>query len=406
MTGPLAGIRVIEWAAFHNGPAAGYMLGDLGAEVIKVEPPVTGDPCRGVQSMFDMAMTLPEGRNVQFETANRNKKSIVLDLTKEKGREVLYKLVARSDVFFTNYRKSVARKLGMDYETLRQYNPRLIYATNSAYGSEGPWGERRGFDPVAQALSGAMFAVGDRDDPEPHMISGGIFDQAGATLLVYGILAALVARERMGVGQELECSLLGAAVHLQAITVNSQLWRGRPMPRHSRTRARSPMSNIYRCADGKWLLLTEPQSDRFWHDFCRALGIEHLEKDPRFENSEARKRNYAELNPLLERIFATRTRDEWLEIFRPYDFAYTPIYDFDEMVAEPQIQKNQYIVDFDHPVLGRTKTIGFPVKFSQTPAEIRSCAPAFGQHTEEVLLEVAGYTWDDIAALKEEGVIP
>ena len=404
MAGPLDGIRILEWAMYHNGPAAGYMLGDLGAEVIKVEQPVTGDYCRGVQSMFDSAMTLPGGGNVQFETANRNKKSMVLDLQQDAGRQVLYRLVQTADVFFTNFRKSVAQKLKVDYATLKPHNPRLIYATNSAYGTNGEWAEKRGFDPVAQALSGAMWMFGDRDDPEPSMAVGGIFDQTGATLLAYGILAALLARERTGVSQEIECSLLGGGVHLQAININAFLWRGRGMARHSRKRSRSAMSNYYRCADGKWLLFTEPQSERFWHDFCTALNIPEVETSPKFATADARRDNYPEINSIVENVMATRTRDEWVRVFRDYQFAHAPIYDYAEAAQEPQVLNNEYLVEMEHPTMGRVKAVGFPVKFAQTPARIQGPAPEFGQHTEQVLLDT-GYTWEDIARLREQGAL-
>lgn len=405
MEGPLHGIRLIEWAMYHNGPAAGYMLGDLGAEVIKVEQPVTGDYCRGVQSAFDALMSLPDGKNCQFETANRNKKSVVLDLRTEEGRAILYRLVEKSDVFFTNFRKSVAQRLKADYATLSQHNPKLIYATNSAYGTIGPFSENRGFDPVAQALSGAMWMFGDRDDPEPSMAVGGIFDQTGATLLAYGILAALLARERTGIGQEIECSLLGGGVHMQAININAFLWRGRGMARHSRKRSRSAMSNYYHCKDGKWILLTEPQSERFWHDFCEATGIQELEHDPRFSTPDARKENHAEHIAIMDRVFVTKTRDEWVTVFQNYEIAYAPIYDYTEMAQEPQVLNNQYLVETEIPGLGKVKTVGCPVKFSKTPAAIQGPAPQFGQHTEEVLTEIAGYSWEEVARFREQGTL-
>ncbi|MDP6100376.1 MAG: CoA transferase [Dehalococcoidia bacterium] len=404
MAGPLEGIKILEWAMYHNGPAAGYMLGDLGAEVIKIEQPVTGDYCRGVQSMFDSGMGIPGGGNAQFETANRNKKGIILDLHQESGRQVLYKLVETADVFYTNFRKSVAQKLKVDYASLKQHNPKLIYADNSAYGNNGQWSGKRGFDPVAQALSGAMWMFGDRDDTEPSMAVGGIFDQTGATLLAYGIMAALLARERTGVAQEIECSLLGGGIHMQAINVNAHLWRGRGMARHSRKRARSTMSNYYKCADDKWMLLTEPQSERFWHDFCTALNMPEVETHPKYATPDARKENYAEMNSIVENVFATKTRQEWLDILGQYQFAHAPIFDYDEMSEDPQVLGNEYLVEMDHPTMGKVKTLGFPVKFSETPARIQSPAPEFGQHTEDVLLE-AGYSWEDIAVLRERGAL-
>jgi crotonobetainyl-CoA:carnitine CoA-transferase CaiB-like acyl-CoA transferase len=389
----------------HNGPATAYMLGDLGAEVIKVEPPVTGDYQRGVQSTYDVLMTLPGGYNAAFETANRNKRSIVIDLNNSTGRSVLYRLVEKSDVFITNFTKRVIKKLEIDYDTLRKYNQSIIYASTTAYGGEGPMSDNRGYDPVAQALSGAMWSFGDRDSPEPSLAVGSIFDQIAATLLAYGILAALVHRERTGVGQAVESSLLAGGIHIQAQNLNTFLWRGRAMARFSRKRCRNPLTNYYKCADGKWILLSEPQSAKYWHSICVALGIERLENNPRYNTVEVRRQNHAEFISILDEVFSQRSRKEWLDIFGKYDFAYSPIYDYEEVASSPQTLMNEYIVDMEHPALGKLKTVGFPVRFSQTPAAIQCAAPEFGAHTETVLTEIGGYSWDDIALLREEGAL-
>ncbi len=258
---------------------------------------------------------------------------------------------------------------------------------------------------VAQAVSGAMWLFGDRDFPEPSVAVGSIFDQIGASMLAYGILAALVARERTGIGQEVESSLLAGAIHLQAQNINTFLWRGRGMARFSRKRCRNPLTNYYQCADEKWILLSEPQSARYWHDFCTALGVPELEHDPLYSTAEARRQNYTEFIALLDRVFADKPRDEWLKIFSQYDFVYSPIYDYAEMADEPQVAENQYLVDMEHPVMGKVKTAGFPVRFSKTPASIQSAAPEFGAHTEEVLLEIGGYSWDEISRLREQGAL-
>jgi len=409
MPRPLEGIRVIEWAGFHNGPAAGYMLGDLGAEVIKIEEPVRGDPARGMTQMYGDVMTLPGGRLVGFELANRNKKSIAVDLSKERGREVLYRLVAKSDVFFTNYyRNDVLRRNGVDYETLVKYNPRLIYAINSSYGLRGPMRNQRGFDTIAQARSGLMWAMGDRDMNEPVQVVGAPCDQMGATMLAFAILAALLTRERLGIAQKVEVSLLGSSLHLQAIGLNVTLLRGRSYARHSQKRARNPLANHYRCKDGKWIMLAEPQADRFWSQFCRAMGLEELEHDPRFATAlGGRREHYAELIEILDQVFATRTRDEWIKRFEEMgvEFAYSPILDYYEVVEDPQVLENNYIVDFEHPTLGRVKFVNLPIEFSETPAGPVSAAPELGQHTEEVLTELLGYSWEEVAELKEEGAI-
>ncbi|MDP2917851.1 MAG: CoA transferase [Dehalococcoidia bacterium] len=401
--GPLNGIRVLEAASVLNGPVTGYMLGDLGAEVIKIEPPGTGDPSRGYQTLFDVVMSLPDGGSLLFESANRNKKSIVLDLKNEAGKDIFRKLIEKSDVFITNFSKKSIRELDIGYATLSQYNTRLVYAATTTFGSKGRLSERRGYDMVAQAVSGAMWLFGDRDSPEPSIAVGSIFDQISASMLAYGILAALVARERIGIGQEVESSLLAGAIHLQAQNINAFLWRGRAMARFSRRRCRNPLTNYYKCADDKWILLSEPQSARYWHDFCTSLGMPELENDPLYNTAEARRENYADFIALLDRVFATKPRDEWLRIFDKYDFVYSPVYDYADMANEPQVMENQYLVEMEHPTMGKVKTIGFPVQFSKTPASIQCSAPQFGAHTEQVLQELLGCSWEEIAKLREQG---
>jgi crotonobetainyl-CoA:carnitine CoA-transferase CaiB-like acyl-CoA transferase len=408
MAKPLDGIRVIEWAAFHNGPAAGYMLGDLGAEVIKIEEPVKGDPSRGMTQMFGESVTLPGGRLVGFELANRNKKSIAVNLKSEQGRQIVYKLVEKADIFYTNYyRNGILQELKMDYETLSRYNPKLIYAINSGYGLEGPVGNERAFDTIGQARSGLMWAVGDRDHEEPFQTVAAPCDQVGATMLAYSLLAALVARERQGIGQQIEVSLLGSAIHMQGIGMNMTLMRHRSYARHSRERARNPMANHYRCADGKWIMLAEPQSDRFWGQFCRIMGLGHMEEDPRFATALVRRDNYTECNAAAAQAFATRPRDEWLQLFKEEgaEFAHSPILDYYEVAEDQQALENNYVVDFDHPALGPVKMVGMPAKFSKTPMGIQCEAPELGQHTEEVLLDLLDMSWEDIASLKEQEAI-
>lgn len=401
--GALDGIRVLEMAQLLNGPATGYMLGDMGAEVIKIETPGIGDLSRGYGSMFDVNMALPGGGTIVFESANRNKKGITLDLKNETGRAVFNKLIEKSDVFITNFSNRVIRDLDIGYESVSKHNPRLVYASTTGFGSRGPLSELRGYDMVGQALSGATWIFGDRDSEEPSIAVGSIFDQLGASMLGYGILAALVARERTGVGQHVETSLLGAAIHLQSQNIIPYLWRGRAMARFSHKRCRNPLVNYYKCGDGKWILLSEPQSQRYWHEMCVALGIEELENDERYKTANARRESYSEFIAILDRIFATRSRDEWLKIFSQYKFVYSAIYDYEEMVNERQVWDNEYLVEMDHPTMGKIKTVGCPIHFSKTPAAIQSAAPAFGANTEEVLLDVAGYSWEEISELRNKG---
>lgn len=407
MPGPLNGIRILNWSQFTPS-SAGYMLGDLGADVIKIEHPRQGDAYRGMAAIYGDAMSMAGGRHAGFESANRNQRSITLDLKQEKGREILYRLVAASDVFYSNYTSSVAKRLCVDYETLKQENPKLIYATSSTYGPEGPWAERRGFDQTAQARSGLMFAMGDRDFPEPVQTVSGVADTMGATVLAMGILAALVARERLGVAQKVDASLLGSMLHLQTMGIGVTAYRGKSWVRHSRKTARNPLTNHYCCADGKWILFSEIQADRFWQEFCKALGIEHLRDDPRFATAMGgRRENAEELVRILDETLATRPRDEWVSIFEEQQvpFAYSPVHDYYDVLEDPQAAANDYVVNFDHPAAGKVKVMGYPWRFSETPAAIVREAPEFGQHTEEVLNDVLGLDWDEVAALREQGVV-
>ena len=406
MAGPLEGIRVLNWSQFTPS-SAGYILGDLGADVIKIEHPVQGDAYRGMGTMYGSAMSMKGGRHAGFEAVNRNQRSMTLDLKQDAGREILYKLIEQTDVFFTNYTRRVARDLKADYETLSSKNPKLIYAVSSTYGPEGPWAERRGFDQTAQARSGLMFAMGERDMPEPVQTVSGVADQMGATILVQGILAALVARERKGIGQLIDSSLLGSMLHLQYMGLSVTSFRGKSWARHARKKAPNPLTNHYRCADDKWILFAEIQADRFWPEFCKALGLDELIDDERFATAMGGRREHAvELIEILDRTLATKARDEWVRIFEEQHvpFAYSPVQDYYDVLEDEQVLANDYVVDFEHPEAGEIKAMGYPVRFSETPASIKSEAPEFGQHTEEILQEL-DFDWDEITELREGGVI-
>lgn len=405
--GPLQGIRVVECAGYLSAPTACYMLGDLGAEIIKVEDREKGDPSRGTSAVFGTSMSLASGENILFETANRNKKSMTLDLKKEKGRELLYSLVAKADIFCTNFTQAVIGKLKIDYDTLKKHNPKLVYGLATGYGLDGPESGKRAFDSVAQARSGIMYALGGEPDTPPAQIGGPVFDQMTGTLLVYGILAALVARDTKGEGQQVEVSLLGSGIHLQAYNLNTALLRGRQIPRPSRRSLKNPLANHFECADGEWLLLSEPQADRYWHNFCDALGIEHLEKNDKFADAAKRRENFRELVPMIEDVFRTKPRAEWVRILdeKGGGLAYSPVLRPVDLATDQQALANGYITEIDHPSLGTIKMVGNPVRFGGTPVKVDGYAPEFGQHTEEVLLDVCGLTWEQIEELRDEEVI-
>lgn len=405
MAGVLDGIRIVEWAVHHAGPGGSAILGEMGAEVIKIERPDVGDSERATSSFGNIDLRLPGNRNVLFEASNRNKKSITLDLTKEEGREVLFRLVAKSDVFYTNFRKQTCSRMGVNYSTLSRYNPRLIYAVVSGSGYEGPDSEQRMMDPQAQARSGMMYAMGEPDMP-PLLLRLACVDQATAFMGSFEIIAALLARERMGVGQEVHVSLLSAAMCLTYVDLLMALLMKKNMPKFERAEPENPMYNYYQCADGRWLFCVLYPFERHWGDFCKALGVEELENDPRFDTHEKRVKNVRQAVSIIDRVFATKSRDEWLRIAKECgDLPFTPVNSFCDLVNDPQVIANNYVVDFDHPSLGRVKYPGFPIHFSKTPAGVTSAAPELGQHTEEVLNEIAGYSWEEINKLRDEGII-
>ena len=402
MAGPLEGVRVLDWTQWQMGTVAGAMLADLGAEVIHIENRVTGDGGRGLNAA---AWTLPHGRNAYFECNNRGKKGITLDLAKEKGKEVIYRLVKNSDVFLHNFRQGVPEKLGLDYETLCQYNPQLVYAAASGYGPNGPQATEPAFDYLGLARSGIMTMVGEQDMP-PLLIQLGIADQMGAIMTSYGILAALVARDRLGIGQKVDVSHLGSLMALQGMTLGIGLYLGEDIPRPSRRTTANPLWNYYQCKDGRWLMLGMLQPDRQWPAVCRGLGIEHLENDPRFENADRRAENSEEIIAIMDEIFITKSASEWMKTLKEAgDVICTPVQAISDLSNDPQVLANNYIIDCSHEILGPVKVLGIPIQFSRSPGVVRCEAPEFGQHTEEVLIEVGGYSWDEVGRLREEEVV-
>ena len=399
---PLEGLRVIDWTIWQQGPVASAMLGDLGAEVIKIESRDGGDPGRGL-----VAVAGTESKRVNFyiEANNRNKQSITLDLRQPEAREIVYRLAAVSDVFVQNFRKGVADRLGLGYEALRAHNDLLIYANATGYGPEGPESGEPSFDQLGLARSGIMFAAGEPDHP-PLPIGGGIADQMGAIMLAYGVLAAVVARERYGMGQVVDASHLGSMSFLQGLSLSSRLINGAAFPRMSRKGAFNPLWNHYQCGDGLWLALGMLQPDRYWADFAKAIGRPELASDERFATMPVRAGNAAACIAILDEVFATKPRAEWLEILRRGgDFIYTIVNRVDDLAEDPQMLANDYVIDFDHPSHGPTKYVGIPVRLSETPGSVRLPAPEHGQHTELVLTELLGYGWDEVGALRERGVI-
>lgn len=404
--GVLKGVRAIEWAAFGAGPVIGTILGDMGAEIIKVEDRVHGDPMRGVAAMYGVKTMTPQGINVVFEFTNRNKKGIRVDLSKSEGKEIMYRLVQKSDIFYTNYQKGMAITHGVDYGTLSKYNPKIVYGISTGLGPKGSDSEKRCFDPVARARSGLMWSTGESDMPPQH-VAGAIIDTIGATMTAFGIVTGLYALRETGVGQEINCSMLGTALWAQFLNVGTTLATGNVMRRYKRTEVTNPLANLYLCKDDRWICLAEPQSQRHWGRFCQVMGLQHLENNPKFRGEAERRKNNLELILILDKIFAEKTLDEWADIFDKEGnkfLAWEKTQTIPEALADPQVIANGYITEIDHPVLGKFKEQPFPMDFSNAGTGPRTPAPEFGQHTEEILLDI-GYTWDDIARLTEKEII-
>ena len=406
MNAPLEGIKVVEWSMYATGPLCGVMLGDLGADVIRIEDPQRGgDPTRNMRYVAGITdCQMPGDRNAFFEVMNWSKRSVSLNLKHPQGHEVALQLLDRADVFILNIRPPVVKKLGLDSETLRERNPKLIYATASAYGERGPQGQRSGNDYTGQARSGLMFGAGSDTDP-PFYHLAGFPDMTGGTLLSHAVVSALYARERTGVGQKVEMSNLGAAMWIQYWAISNQLLVGGPWPRQDRKRANQPLFNHYQCADGEWIVLATIRDEK-WPIFCRLVRLEHLLEDDRFKTVEDRKEHAADLVAILEEHLSTKPRDEWEQILssdRAMEF--TRVQRLADLQHDPQVIANEYIGEIDHPVYGPTKVQNYPVRFSESRVKPRTAAPDLGEHNFGVLTEELNYSPEQIAELVSAGAL-
>lgn len=398
--GPLSGIRVVEYGVFHAGPGASAILGDLGAEVIKIETG-RGDPERFWNVLGGVDITVPGGESIMFEISNRNKKGLHLDIQKEKGREVFKRLVATADVFLTNLRLSTTAALGIDYESVRHINPAIIHAGISGYGEKGPAADLGAFDPMGQARSGMMYLY---DDHNPALIHMAVLDQAAAITASHAILAALFARERHGIAQSVHTSLYSAGLWLMYCNLFAKSVLNRDTAFAWKRYENSPLRNSFQCADGQWIIGVHHPEGKYWEKFCEITGQHALLSDSRFGDAQSRRSNVRELVAIFDRVLATRTRDEWIDVFQKNGLMFTPVQHLGEVLDDPQALENAYVVEFDHPAHGRVKLPGYPARFSAAQAGMRSAAPAPGEHSREILLGL-GYGEDDLAELREQDVI-
>jgi crotonobetainyl-CoA:carnitine CoA-transferase CaiB-like acyl-CoA transferase len=398
MEGPLSGLRVLEVANWLAAPAGCALLADFGAEVIKVEVP-GGDPLRGFMAQVGIDVPL----NPAFEQCNRGKKGITLNLEPPEAREILYRLVKGADVVVTNLLPHRRQRYGLTYEELVEHRPDIVYVSLTGYGSEGPDRDRPGYDYAAfWARSGIMGLLGEPDDPPPPQRPG-MGDNTSALVLAGSVAMALLARERTGQGQEVDISLHNTGIWVLANDVQAALV-GVDLPRPSRRSFPNPLWNSYRSRDGRWLMLVMLVSDMYWPQFCRATGRDDLEKDPRFATFQARYLNREELIAILDDLFAQRTLDEWAQALDEQGCIWAPAQTVKEVISDPQSRARGAFIEIDHPTAGKIELVDTPIKFGKSRVGVRGPAPELGQHTEEVLLE-AGYTWDDIVRVRDEGLI-
>ncbi len=398
MSLPLEGIRVLDMSVFQQGTYASAMLADMGADVIKIESPDHPDPGRGTVAGAGFAAN---GLRPYFQHLNRNKRAICLDLRTERGREVLLKLVESADIFHNNMRPGVLERLNLTYEVMAERNPRIIVSRATGWGHLGPDAEAElgSMDVLAQARGGIMSVTGT---PESGALPAGvpIADHVGAIISAYGMMVALWERERSGKGQEVNTSLYGSQLCIQGFNITAAMWNGRDQQRVA-PEHRRPHWNAYECADGKLLQVGGPVADRWWDDFCDVLGVPELAQDRRYteamNDDGVRERTILR----LREVFATRPREEWLDLLQPQFFV-QPLMSYLEIAEDPQAWANGYLVNVPREDGDPVPTVGPPVNLSRTPGSVRHLAPELGQHTEEVLLE-AGYNWDDISALREQG---
>ena len=371
----LDGIIVLEFANYVSGPYAGMMLADLGAEVIKIESPDGGDPFRG-WGAADYSAT--------FGSVNRNKKSVVLDLKSADGLAAARALAADADVLIENYRAGTMDRLGLGYDALRGANRRLVYASITGFGPSGPYAERAGYDTVGQAMSGLLSVLTDLSDPQPMGIS--LSDHLTGMMAAYGILGALMARERTGRGQRVDTSLLAASIAFLGENAARYFETGKRPSRATRTHS----AQVYAFVDarGKSFVVHLSSPTKFWQGLTRVAGHPEWQEDARFKSKRDRQQNYDVLHALLAEIFGAKDRDHWLGLLQEHDVPSAPIYTLDEVFADPQVQHLGLKREIPHPKLGHVSLVGGGVTLSDTPTEIRSVAPDHGQHTEEILARI------------------
>lgn len=391
----LEGLRVLDLTRVLAGPYTTMILADLGAEVIKLEIPTIGDDSRAFPPHV-------QGESAYFMSLNRNKRSMTLNLKKEKGQEIFTQMIGHFDVLVENFRPGTMEKLGLGYERLRELNPRLIYAAASGFGHTGPYSKRPAYDAIVQAMGGIMSITGQPDGP-PTRVGTSIGDITAGMFAAIGILAALAYREKTGIGQKVDVAMLDSQVAILENAIARYTATGEvPHPIGNRHPSITPFES-FATEDGQ--IMVAIGNNALWKTFCRVIEQPALEKDPRFESNQLRTENHCELEPLLNSVLRTKSTNAWRSIFDEHGIPNGPINSVAEVLADPQVIARDMIVDVEHPLAGKTSLPGIPIKLSETPGNIRSPAPLLGQHTAEILHNLLDYGPEQMRELEEQGII-
>jgi crotonobetainyl-CoA:carnitine CoA-transferase CaiB-like acyl-CoA transferase len=404
MVSPLQGIKVLDFSIAVAAPFGATMLADMGAEVIKIER-VQGEAQRlglpaGMDDVLDTSIEEGAADKADWMAFNRGKKDLAIDIRTDKGKKIIMKLAAETDVVLQSFRPGVAERLGIGYEDISKINPKVIYCSFSGYGQTGPVAHRAGGDMWSQAMSGIVSLMG-YPGGAPHMLPFPACDHVGGMLVAYAVMTALFVRERTGQGQAITVNNLDAALYLQYSGYAEYLTDGK-MPYKAGRSYGAPPFGPFRAKDGD--VLTIFGTGPMWSDFCKLVGMEHLANDPRFNTDEARYENREEIGKLLDEAFSKKTRAEWQQVFREARMRCDPCLTYEEVIEHPQLAANDMIYTTRHPTRGEVKMLGLPVKLKNTPGKPQGPSPRLGQHTEEILLRL-GYSKEIIAELEAEKVI-
>jgi formyl-CoA transferase len=398
MSPALEGIRIIDMTHNQAGPACAQILGFLGADVIKLEEPKGGDVAR--RNMRD----LPDSDSLFFLLFNANKRSLTLNLKTGRGKELFKELIGKSDVLLENFGPGALDRLGFGFAALQEINPRLIYATIKGFGTYGPYRDYKSYEPIAQAMGGAMSITGFPENP-PTFVVPAIGDSGTGMHMAIGILAALQQRHKTGCGQAVEVSMQDAVVNLIRVSLRDHQRFGAPMPRRGNQMGRGIPGTTYPCAPGgpnDYVFITAQQ--QMWPAFTEAIERPELARDPRFANEEARWENRTALNAIIAGWTRTRPKHEIMRLLGDAGVPCGACQDTGEVLADPHLKAREMIVDLDYPIRGTYQTVGCPVKLSDSPAEI-SRPPLLGEHTADLLGELCGLDPDEIKRLRDDGVI-